>query len=836
MSVSAATVTKSIGTLALSVSACADNGSGLIRITSTAAHGLTTGNGIAIANVVGTTEANASWESITVIDSTNFDLVGSTFTNAYTSGGDITRDYSTITLWEAALGGAAGGAGNDAVGEMYNDSVFDESGININEIAANVASIELTVAPGERHDGTEGTGARIVRTGGGQVFSQLVVNTHVKWLEIDINGNTGSAAGICEISGLSNTSHLNSFQNMIVHGVNDTANISRIFAGSQDRASLFMNCIVYDIYGYDDTGNPVSAFSATDDKAYFLNCTAHDISRGKLGVNKPVRGFSIGSLSKVKNCIATDVAGEEPKSFSTSGTDIHHNLSSDATASGTGSLTSKTAADQFVSTVSGSEDLHLKAGADAIGAGADLGTTPTGVNIDIDGTTRNGTWDIGADETAEKIYRSVGPSNTSTLATDTSHANTVTLTSGTATFSAALADNIGVGDVVIVDTAGTDQTIDSADTLLFISGRTSSTVYALQTEAGATPADITINDTYSIYRAYTSLSLAEAGTENATITGLGFSFSGGDRDLVTNNEQWNLACYGDAVDSTAVAISGWTTGANNYIKIYTPISLSEAGESQRHSGKWDSNKYYIERTTTGDYQSCIQSNDEFVRIEGIQLSVISGGHSYENAIAVDSIAVDNSIEIYSSIVKGNGSADNGTISYESADTPNLTIVNSVFYDFTAAGIYNNSRMNNVILYNNTVYNCGMGIAGDSKFVLKNNVVQNCTNGYSGTLSATSDYNISDVVGDTTGISGSYRSGLATEVSFFDEAGDDFHLAGNDSGALGAGTDLSADFVLPIAYDIDGEDRSNWCIGADEFLNTLFKFEGNVLMEGNFNFN
>jgi len=56
-------------------------------------------------------------------------------------------------------------------------------------------------------------------------------------------------------------------------------------------------------------------------------------------------------------------------------------MSSDATASdggGTGHVENVTTADQFVSTVSGSEDLHLKAGADAIGAATDLVATPAG--------------------------------------------------------------------------------------------------------------------------------------------------------------------------------------------------------------------------------------------------------------------------------------------------------------------------------------------------------------------------------------------------------------------------------------------------------------------------
>jgi hypothetical protein len=75
-------------------------------------------------------------------------------------------------------------------------------------------------------------------------------------------------------------------------------------------------------------------------------------------------------------------------------------MSEDATATGTGSLTSKTYADQFESTTEGSEDFHLKTGADAIDAGVDL-SDPSGVEIDIDGTTRTAegaTWDMGADE------------------------------------------------------------------------------------------------------------------------------------------------------------------------------------------------------------------------------------------------------------------------------------------------------------------------------------------------------------------------------------------------------------------------------------------------------
>ena len=67
------------------ITGAANNGSGLIRIL-LVAHKLKTGNLVKITGVGGTVEANAIWR-ITVTDGSHFDLVGSTFTNVYTSGG-----------------------------------------------------------------------------------------------------------------------------------------------------------------------------------------------------------------------------------------------------------------------------------------------------------------------------------------------------------------------------------------------------------------------------------------------------------------------------------------------------------------------------------------------------------------------------------------------------------------------------------------------------------------------------------------------------------------------------------------------------------------------------
>jgi pectate lyase len=70
-----------------SITGAADNGSGLIRITS-AGHGFSTSDVVNVVEVMGTTEAQGKW-TITVISSSTFDLQGSTFSNTYVSGGYV---------------------------------------------------------------------------------------------------------------------------------------------------------------------------------------------------------------------------------------------------------------------------------------------------------------------------------------------------------------------------------------------------------------------------------------------------------------------------------------------------------------------------------------------------------------------------------------------------------------------------------------------------------------------------------------------------------------------------------------------------------------------------
>ncbi len=514
-----------------------------------------------------------------------------------------------------------------------------------------------------------------------------------------------------------------------------------------------------------------------------------------------------------------------------------NNISSDGTAPGTNSKTSTTV--QFVDAVN--EDFHLSLDDTAArNAGADLSADSNlPFNTDIDGQARlAGVWDIGADETLTEIYRSVGPAKTDALATDSSHANTISLSSGIATFSSALPDNIGVGDAVLIDTGGTDQTIDASDTLLFIHGRTDSTHYALRTQTGAMPTDIGVNDTWKIYRAHVSLSNAESGTINPTLSGLGITFIGGNRDLVANNEQWNLACYADAVDTSRVTVKDWETGGQNYLKIYTPVTLNEVGITQRHSGKWDENGYRIDARFA--YSNVMIIETKYLVIDGLQTRNQPSNNAYNISIDVSgfNIVVSNSII---------NEAINGGL-YASYDMPGvLKVYNTIIENVSGNGLAAGYPAHTLYVYNNTFINNGTAIVlanYDTPYkYLINNIFANNAEDTSpgGKVSAGTDYNITNnsSIGYAVSGGGNIHDKVSQSVSFVDAANGDFHLQSNDTAAKDAGMNLNEDIGLPFSSDIDGDARpigSTWDIGADEsaFAESV-KLRGDSKIRGNVEF-
>ena len=325
--------------------------------------------------------------------------------------GTSSRDYSTIQAWEDDLDvGATYSSGDDAVGECYNDSAFNET-VTINGGGTvGLNSITLTVASGERHDGTAGTGARIDAS---STPKNIVVTTSVnpitiEWLEID--ENTLEQSGSIEIIEGRNYSGEARYRYLLIHHADATVSTYGIYVEGSN--SFAARCIVYAMDNSADFGAFNHAFHIGDNMnnaggAY--NCTAHDITSGhpspsNRGFRNDGGGFDV-MAPFVKNCLATncdDACFHWGGSFQKG----DYNCSSDATADDVevttnSSVINVTTANQYVSTTGGSEDLHLKSGADAIDVAADLVNTPVGVKTDIDEydvDAGGDTWDMGADE------------------------------------------------------------------------------------------------------------------------------------------------------------------------------------------------------------------------------------------------------------------------------------------------------------------------------------------------------------------------------------------------------------------------------------------------------
>ena len=129
------------------VSGAADNGSGLIRITTSAAHGLTNGDLVTIKSVGGTTEANntdanPAWV-VTVIDTTNFDLVDSTYASGYTTGGTVYKvtgvggcaasNGTEVGEFAIKYQGYDGAVGNFTLGTTVTGALSSKTGIIVSD-------------------------------------------------------------------------------------------------------------------------------------------------------------------------------------------------------------------------------------------------------------------------------------------------------------------------------------------------------------------------------------------------------------------------------------------------------------------------------------------------------------------------------------------------------------------------------------------------------------------------------------------------------------------------------------------------------------------------------
>lgn len=321
-------------------------------------------------------------------------------TNTYSIGTNA-RDYSTIQAWEDARD-----AGTDIEkGECYNDSAFT-AGVIIDGTTGDADSyMWLTVASGNRHSGTAGTGVKVDMSSTGAVITTGDDYTIVEWLEITSFGSSyGHSEGF-----LINASN-NIIRNNIIHDeVSDNRGLAIYVRAS---ANTIYNNIIYggDVSGSFNYGGIYFSYCYGD----VYNNTIYEITGGGIVVEG---GYTLG----VRNNIVSNAAdgfGYAALSGGSFGTDStsDYNIASDTTAPGSHSTQNATDyANYYTSVTNDAENLHVKdAGAVQYNAGVDLSAIFT---TDVDGQTRPtgaGTWDIGADEIVV-----AGSAPTVSLATDT---------------------------------------------------------------------------------------------------------------------------------------------------------------------------------------------------------------------------------------------------------------------------------------------------------------------------------------------------------------------------------------------------------------------------------
>ncbi|HAI74134.1 TPA: hypothetical protein DCL22_01990, partial [Candidatus Moranbacteria bacterium] len=501
-----------------------------------------------------------------------------------------------------------------------------------------------------------------------------------------------------------------------------------------------------------------------------------------------------GSSLVAKNNIAYNNITDYSGTFSASST---NNLSKDATAPPYNTYYTNAS---VIFSDEANQDFHLdSADTGARNQGIILYDAGDDANLnfttDIDNNARldsAGTWDIGADEAITKVYRSVGPSATTAIATGGTYGNveikpayvsgsTTNIADYVATFWSDLPTNVGVGDALQYDDDD-DGDIDASDSIVFITKRIDAAHFAVRSASGGTPsATLAPDSDWSVFRAYISLFNAEAGTtENTGIDSdlRNFDTWSNGKDIATGQEQWNISCYANSTtaDTVATTINDWTTSVDSFIKIYTPTRSDEVGTSQRHLGVLDTSKYRI-AVTSG---RALLLQDPHINIEGIQ---IDSSGSDNDGIRIYNVATVGAVfQLSNLIIKGNAiSASDGIGIDSQTQSSTIKIWNSIIYDFTnsAYGINISSGSQTAYIYNVSLLGNYTGIvlpASDTSIV-KNVIANHLTGGLafnvSGSFNGSLTYSASD---DTTADDKEATGNRISQVfTFADETNDDFHL-------------------------------------------------------------
>ena len=286
------------------------------------------------------------------------------------------RAFNSLQAWEDARDGDLVAEDRIEVGIAYNDGPFMGASEPFLEFLGATSDVDhymrLQAAAGHEHGGIAGVG--VVLDGGGS--GQTAINIESDYVQIaglELHGFGNGVGGSIRTQSLNILLDRLLVHDMASHCIRNSTTVTSTVT---IRNSVIYNCADKGIRGH----QPASTMIVQ-------NCTVFNTASDGVAV--------VEGTINVTNTIAMNSGGND---FDQSGGSLiqSYNVSSDSTAGGTGSLINRLATSQFVSIASGSEDLHLRATADAVDSGSALPSFSDDVDGDL--RPRGSGWDIGADE------------------------------------------------------------------------------------------------------------------------------------------------------------------------------------------------------------------------------------------------------------------------------------------------------------------------------------------------------------------------------------------------------------------------------------------------------
>ncbi len=308
------------------------------------------------------------------------------------------------------------------------------------------------------------------------------------------------------------------------------------------------------------------------------------------------------------------------------------------------------------------------------------------------------------------------------------------------------------------------------------------------------------------------------GTDAEPYTSLSAWNTAEAKDLVSLGNTHIVYCRGGAdtiAAATNINMSGWTTGASNYVQII--------GQGNT-DGKLDTSKYYLDKTVSSGSGGHVLSPAAYTQVLDLQFKLRHNTGAGSSRSCLQLIFGRNGIKTRRCIFDVGGSSATVAgyamfIDAAASGTGNTILSDSIIIDSNTFTTHNaietslGATADRVKIYNNTFINTTSGKTAieSSTFKIVNNIFQGFDTDASGTYESGTNYNLTDNVSFPAGA----NNVVSTTLTF--EGGGSYQLSSSDTAAIGAGIGPSSDSQVQTT-DFKGTARSGTTtdIGADKY--------------------